>query len=100
MPLLVQDASNPELKGTVIDISERGLGVKGLKVKVDEVKFLSVKANQLLKIRPFVLKVKCRWVKAGYEVKETQAGFEIISVTPDALQELRDLVEILEHLDR
>ena len=100
MPLRVQDVSNPDLQCMVTDISERGLAVQGLKVKVDEVKFLSVKANQLLKIRPFVLKVKCRWVKAGYEVKETQAGFEIISVTPDALQELRNLVEILEHLDR
>ena len=100
MPLPVQDASNPELKGTVIDISERGLGVKGLKVKVDEVKFLAVKANKFLEVKPFVVKAKCRWVKPGHEVKETQAGFEIISITPGALQQLRDLIEKLEYVDR
>jgi hypothetical protein len=99
MLLLVQEVSNPDLKARVTDINERGLGVKGLKVKVDEVKLLSVKANKNLEVKPFVVKAKCRWVKPAREVKKTQAGFEIISITPSALKELRNLIEILEHLD-
>jgi hypothetical protein len=100
VPLPVQDLANPDVQGMVINISERGLGVRGLKVEVDEVRKLSIKPDKFLQLRSFNIKAKCRWVTSSGDAQQIVAGFEIISIGHEEQQELRNLIETLEYMYR
>jgi hypothetical protein len=100
VPLPVHDLANPDVQGMVINISERGLGVKGLKAEVDDEKKLSIKPEKFLQLRSFRLKAKCRWVTSSDDTEEIVAGFEITSIGHEELQELRNLIETLEYMYR
>ena len=52
VPLPVEDATNPECRGIVTNITERGLGVKGMNPEVDEVKKLIIKPDKYLPAHP------------------------------------------------
>ena len=100
VPIPVQDLSNPIMRGLVINISERGLGVKALRAEIDEVKALLVKPDAFLQLKPFALKAKCRWVKSSDDPKEILAGFEIIFIGPSELEEMQNLIQTVEYMYR
>jgi hypothetical protein len=100
VPLPVQDAANPNVQGMIINISERGLGVKGLKAEVDETRKFIIRPDKFLQLRPFGLQVKCRWVKPSDDSHEISAGFEIISIAEKEREELSTLIETLEYMYR
>jgi hypothetical protein len=100
VPLPVYDLVNPDVQGMIINISERGLGVKGLKVEVDEEKRLTIRPEKFLQLRSFRLKAKCRWVTSSDDGEEIVAGFEITSIGHEELQELKNLIETLEYMYR
>jgi len=100
VPLPVHDLDSPDVEGMVFNISERGLGVKGLKVEVDEIRKLTIKPDKFLQLRSFSLKAKCRWVTSSDDAQGIVAGFEIISIGHEELQELRNLIETLEYMYR
>lgn len=100
VPLPVQDLTNPIVRGLVINISERGLGVKALRAEVDEVKALLVRPDKFLQLHPFALKAKCRWVTPSGDPREILAGFEIISIGQKELEELRNLIQTVEYMYR
>ncbi len=100
VPLPVEDAANPERLGVVTNITERGLGIKGLSADVNEVKKLMVKPGKFFQLRPFSLKAKCRWVHPAADAEEILAGFETISISHRDLQKLRNLIETLEYMYR
>jgi hypothetical protein len=100
VPLPVQDADNPEVLGIVLNISERGLGVKGLKTEVDEVKRFIIMPGRFIELRPVTLKAKCRWVNAHDDPQEVLAGFEMVFIAKDQLLELKNLIETLDYMYR
>ncbi len=99
-PLPVEDATNPDVRGTVINIGERGLGVKGLRTIIGQVRKLTIRPDEFFQLRPFTLKAKCRWVKPAHDEREASAGFEIVAIDRENLQELRILIETLEYMFR
>jgi PilZ domain len=100
VPLPVQDAANPDVQGMIVNISERGLGVKGLKTAVDEIKKLIIRPDKFLQLKPFALQAKCRWVTPADDSHEILAGFEIILIADKEQHELRALIETLEYMYR
>jgi hypothetical protein len=100
VPLPVEDAANPECRGIVTNITERGLGVKGMNAEVDEVKKLVIKPDKFFQLTPFKLQAKCRWVNPADEVQEVLAGFETIAIRHSDLQKLRNLIETLDYMYR
>jgi hypothetical protein len=100
VPLPVQDAANKDLQGMVMNVSERGLGVKGLKATVDETRKLIIRPDKFLQLKPFALQAKCRWVQPSDDPQEILAGFEITSIGTKERQELGDLIETLEYMYR
>lgn len=100
VPLPVQDMANPDAQGLVVNISERGLGVKGLKVEVDEIRNLGIKPDDFLQLNSFTLKAKCRWVTPSDDPQDILAGFEIIFISDNELHELRNLIETLDYMFR
>jgi hypothetical protein len=100
VPLPVQDADNPGVLGLIVNISERGLGVKGLKAEVDEVKRLVIKPDKFVELKPVTLKAKCRWVKPHDDQQEILSGFETVSIAQDQVQELKNLIETMDYMYR
>lgn len=98
MPLLVQDAANPGQEGLVTNITQRGLGIKGLDAEVDEVKQLLVEPGEFFQLRPFTVKSKCRWATSSSNPQEILAGFETVSIAHRERQKLRNLIEMLDYL--
>lgn len=100
LPLPVEDAHDPAVRGIITNITERGLGVKGLEIAVDEVKRFIIRSDELLRLKPFHLKAKCRWVTPSDDTHEILAGFEIIAIAQTELRKLRNLIETLEYMYR
>ncbi|MGB6066192.1 MAG: PilZ domain-containing protein [Desulfomonilaceae bacterium] len=100
VPLPVEDTTNPDVRGTVVNIGERGLGVKGLRAEIGQIRKLTIRPDEFFRLRSFTLKAKCRWVKPADDGREMSAGFEIVGIAQENLQELRILIETLEYMYR
>lgn len=92
-PLPIYDTDDLGGEGFVKDITEAGMQVSGIKVKVGEAKSLLIQADELADVYPFVFDAACRW----HEISEGQeaAGFEITNITERSLKELKKLIRYL-----
>jgi hypothetical protein len=100
LPLPVEDAACPGMPGVVTNITDRGLGIKGLKANVDEIKKLVIKPDKYFQLMQFSLKAKCRWVKPSDDGDSILSGFETIPISHRDQQKLRNLIETLEYMYR
>jgi hypothetical protein len=102
-PVRIYDSGSPFTTGYVLDISEKGICVKGIETVVGEVKNFIVRSGAFGQGQTFVFEGKCRWVnKEKLSVKEWVAGFEITNISSLDCSELRKLVRYIEdhHLER
>ena len=88
------DVDRPDTVGTIRDISEKGVGTKGIVAKVDQIKTLMVMGDVLGQISPFVFKAKCRWIGTSKVGRDRPAGFHIIRIPDRDLLQLKRLVEL------
>ncbi len=91
---------NPGVPSIVTNFTERGLGVKWLRVEVDEVKRSIIRPDKFFQLSRFTFTAKYRWVNPSDHEQEIRAGFEIISIAHGELQKLRDLIETLDYMYR
>lgn len=91
----VCDVGKPAETGVVRDITEKGLGTKGIKARVDEVKTLMILGDMLDQVPPFEFKAKCRWIKTDDSNEDIRAGFQIVEILDKDLQQLRRLVKLI-----
>jgi len=91
----VCDVDRPDTMGTVRDITEKGIGTKGIEAKVDEIKTLMVMGDVLGQVSPFVFKAKCRWIGTSRVDRNRLAGFQIIRIPDRDLLQLKRLVELI-----
>ena len=94
----IHDFSNPHLRGTVRDVGETGIGVRGMKSNVGENKTLVISSDEIGEFATFFLEARCRWstqTRAG----EYKAGFEISSMTLGNAVEFRLFKRLVELAD-
>ena len=70
-----------------------GLKIKGVSVKIGEVKTFVVPADQLLVISPIVFEATCRWVRREGHEGNLYSGFDISQVSSGNWEDLRTLVQ-------
>ncbi len=102
-PLRIYDSRSPFTTGYVLDISEKGVRVKGIETALGDVKYFIVHSGAFGQGQAFVFEGKCRWVdKERLSVKQRVAGFEITDISRLDSSELRKLVRSIDdhHLDR
>ncbi len=93
VPLKVQDCGHPYKQGIVRDLSQKGIGVLGIKVRVGETRTLVVRLNGIADCKSVRFEAKCRWViQTEAEGQECIAGFEITGIEDAALNELRKVL--------
>lgn len=93
--LPVWESLYPEIKGRVLDITERGIGILGLPTAIDEEKELVIYSEEFLEIEPFALHAQCRWVKRAEGSGEYVSGFQVSKIHEHDLEELRKLIQLL-----
>uniref|UniRef100_A0A7C4EVQ9 PilZ domain-containing protein n=1 Tax=Desulfomonile tiedjei TaxID=2358 RepID=A0A7C4EVQ9_9BACT len=95
-PLLVYEPSCPDNRGWVHNISEHGLGVVGVRARVNEIKRLVIQGDEAIPVEPCEVQAVCRWVRPYPLEDDLDAGFEIIAISQDNWDKLLSLVPSLE----
>jgi len=57
------DQTQPQVRGLLSDLTEKGFRVREVEAKVAEVRTFVIPADELFPIDPIVLEARCRWVK-------------------------------------
>ncbi len=91
--LPICDADDPKNMGTIADISEKGLGIRGIQVRKGETKTLVFFSDRLFPVGPFSLQAQCRWVKKRNGNGQTESGFEITNISESGSLQLKKIIE-------
>ncbi len=91
--MVVYEREKPTIKGRVLDISEKGLGIIGIPSEVDDLKNLKVVPDGLTVFEPFTFQAGCRWFNKGDLDITCTAGFAITHIEESDFAQLRDLLE-------
>jgi hypothetical protein len=84
-----------DTRGSVCELTERGVGVTGLEAAVDDLKNFVIPADEFFSISPFSFCATCRWVEQQDKSAEPVAGFEITDISDENYQRLRQLIRLL-----
>ncbi len=91
--LPVYDPDDPDRKGILRDLSEKGLRVASLRPDLNLAKRFVIRPDWFPNIRPFEIGVECKWTKTkGPLRKYFVAGFEITLISSHSQEELRKLL--------
>lgn len=90
----VYEVRNPEILGTVKDVTEKHIEVTGIQAGFDETRNLVILVGKSARIEPIMLKAKCRWCRTDLR-GDHQTYFEIVHVDDDDLNELRKLIRAM-----
>lgn len=90
----VRDSSSPGMEGTVHDISEKGIGVRGFPAKIDDEKTFLISESDFDLPDPIVLTCTCRWTgKVQHPDFGDSAGFEITAISESDDRHLRSWID-------
>lgn len=93
--LSVYEANSPEKRGKVHNISEHGLGLIGVRARVNEIKTFVIESSEADESEPCRLEAVCRWVKPEASDDEQDSGFEIVGISQESWKKLMELVPSL-----
>lgn len=90
--LHVADTENPQSRGTVVDLSEKGLGLLGITTSVDETKTMKLIPTIIVGDISLQFTARCRWTGPFDPELRARSGFEITEIDEINLQWLRELI--------
>ena len=93
--LPISDSEQPENVGLVYDISDDGVGTRGLKADMHQIMTLLIPADDYFRVEPVVFKGVCRWVDAKKDRWESAAGFRVEKLLQGSLTELQGIIRSL-----
>jgi uncharacterized protein (DUF433 family) len=89
--IIVRDREKPDIHGTILDVNEKGLGVKGIEASAGETKVLEVLSDEYGEFATFTFEGRCRWSRKDND-GDCSAGFEIVEISTVNLEEFRFLI--------
>jgi len=93
--LPISESERPENTGLVYDISDDGIGTRGLRTKVHDLKTLVIPADDFFRMEPVVFQGLCRWVDEKEKRWESAAGLRVVRVLSGNLTKLQEIVRAL-----
>ncbi len=95
--LPVHEATKRENKGIIIDVSEGGVGIKGLSAEAGDTKTLVIPAYYYGRVTfdSIVIIAECRWTDSNGEPGERSSGFKVLQLTARNEKELAKLISTL-----
>ncbi|MEW6349541.1 MAG: hypothetical protein AB1646_10805 [Thermodesulfobacteriota bacterium] len=94
-PIPIYEAEHPQSRGEVRNVTERGVGVKGIAAKVGETKTFVLDAGAFVAVAPITFSGQCRWVRKKSS-GDYVGGFEITMISDTCLQHLRKVIQELD----
>jgi hypothetical protein len=91
----ISDFHNPENTGLVYDISDDGVGARGIKATVHEVRTFIIPTDDYFRADPIVFQGICRWVEEKDNRWESAAGFRVVKLIRGSLKELQEIIKDL-----
>ncbi len=91
----IYEPTRPEAKGSLEDITERGIGVAGIDAEVGERKSFVIPVNKFLKSENIWFEAVCLWSNGPGPDGRPVAGFQITRISDESLEALRDLIRFL-----
>jgi hypothetical protein len=89
----IHEAGHSEAPGKVRDVTERGIGVSGIRAKVDERKTLVIAGDEFGEFATFTFDAVCRWASKA-PGGEYVAGFEVSYISVRSMGEFRVLIRL------
>ncbi len=89
------DGAQPENKGVLRDISEKGLGITGLRARIGEIKSLVIVCGELFDFSHIWIEAECRWINLEESEDRWEAGFQITKISREDLAKLKRLIGTL-----
>jgi hypothetical protein len=90
--LPIGEVDNPENTGFIFDVSEDGLGTRGLKAKVGQTMTFDIPADEYLCTQPIRFQGICRWVEEKGDRWASGAGFGVVHVLQGSFSELEEII--------
>ena len=87
-PLLVYDKYDTHTKGTIRDISERGIQIKGVLVYEGDLKTFVIPEHEPYVVDLIEFDAICRWAKKQYSDEEYLGGFEVLRFSQGSLADI------------
>jgi hypothetical protein len=94
VPIMVC-GNNPAIQGVIQDISEKGVGIKGISACFGEIGTFVIEPEQYLPIDPIIFQAVCIWERHD-EDGQCVAGFLFVHVTAEARKQLMKLLLLIE----
>ena len=89
----IYEESEPENRGVVRDISDEGVGVRGMSAKVGQSKALVVVPEFLSEIVPFSFHANCCWFRSSDD--SSLAGFEITFISGKDFIQMQKMIQLM-----
>ncbi len=93
--LPVYEADNPNVKGWLTDITEQGVGVRGIKAVRGEFRAFVIVPERFSRVDQIVFETECRWAEDGNEDVEPTAGFQITGISSHDLVALKEFIRVI-----
>ena len=94
--LPIYEKEKPKTLGIVLDITEGGVGLKGIEAITGESKNFAIPANKFFDVARVEFRARCRWVNREESTGKCIGGFEITNISPGASVELLKLVQLIQ----
>jgi hypothetical protein len=85
---------DPGTKGTVLDISKRGLAVEGIKAGVGEISILRIVPGEVADMDLLRVEARCLWSQKAPQGEDV-SGFIIVNLSKDARRVLEKFIRLL-----
>ena len=82
----IYEADLPEKTGLILDLSESGIGVRGIESQMGQEKTLFMNVGDLVEYEALIFECRCQWISVydGTQ-RDLCAGFEITSISANSL---------------
>jgi hypothetical protein len=94
-PLAIQEAARPENKGVIINITEEGVGLKGIKCEEGRLMTFVIPAYGFQQFKTIMFQAVCRWIKKSEGDGEYVSGFKIVERTEKNMIEFQKLIKVV-----
>ena len=94
--VLLCDPADNTCQGTIVDISEEGFQVTGMKSQVGESRRFGIQINWLEnEVIESQFVAECRWEHDQQNDGSPLAGFQITNISPDNRRKLKNIIELV-----
>lgn len=92
--LPIFEKARPENSGLVIDLTEKGVGIRGIQARADEIKTFIIPADEFSSAPRVQFDARCCWTRNQETEGGPSAGFEITDITERPLLWIRKFIRL------